>query len=221
MGNGDFREFLHVERPVLATGKRLRLPCPRGIHVVNSGDVLKLTRNWLSANLVVLAILCVAWNSFLAFWYSEVVAVAPPLLLVNIPVVHVAIGIGLAYFALAGFLNRTVISIDHQQVFVQHGPIPWPGKIRMPTENIQEIIVAQHSTKNGRPTYAFAFDVNALMKSGQIVSLLKNLDARDQALYIQQIIEQHLRLGIDSEIGHKKDAGDDQPRRGRHAARGV
>jgi hypothetical protein len=52
--------------------ERPRAPKPPSIHVEPNFDSLNITYRWWSGKFLFLLLFCIAWDSFLIFWYSMV-----------------------------------------------------------------------------------------------------------------------------------------------------
>lgn len=46
--------------------------------------------------------------------------------------IHLAVGVGLTYFLICGFMNSTHIGISFREISVSHEPLPWPGRKTIP-----------------------------------------------------------------------------------------
>jgi hypothetical protein len=149
-----------------------------------------LERSWFQPVLIFLVFFCIAWDSFLINWYATVLRHGAPLIAGVFPIVHLAVGVGLTYYTLCGFVNRTRIAVEAGQLVVRHGPLPWKGNRALEANNLDQLFCEENVSSKGARTYS----LNARMKSGEKVVLLKSLPEADQALYIEQLFED--RLGI-------------------------
>lgn len=153
-----------------------------------------IVRRWFSPKYVFMAFFCVAWDSFLVFWYSH--ATSGPWIVSVFPIAHVAVGIGLTYSTLAGFFNRTTIAVERGSLSIRHAPVPWMGNRTVATADLDQLFCQQKisgRTNNSGPSVSYA--VLARLKDRRILKLLSGLPEADQALFIEQAIE--TRLGIE------------------------
>jgi len=88
--------------------RRAEVPLPGGMKIDRWGPELTITRRWFSAVLLFLVFFCIAWDSFLVFWYTMAFRADAPWIMKVFPIVHVAVGVGLTYYTIAGFVNSTV-----------------------------------------------------------------------------------------------------------------
>jgi hypothetical protein len=106
------------------------------------------------------------------------------------PLIQVGSVLFLTYATLCHLVNRTRIAVESGVLSVRHGPLPWPGNRTMAVAELSQLFCEEHVTRKGPRTYS----VNALLKAGGKVTLLRGLKQPDQALYIEQLLE--TRLGI-------------------------
>lgn len=178
-----------ASRPVSPRGA---IEQPRKITVDEWGSRLTIRRSWFSAALFFMAAFCCFWDGFLVVWYSIAIANRGPILMLVFPVLHVAVGVGLTYAVLAGFLNRTTIVVDGGQLTVRHGPLPWKGNISAPTHDIRQFFCVEEHAKSRRSADTFA--VIALTQDDTQFPVVRGLDDPNHALFIEQTLERHLGL---------------------------
>jgi hypothetical protein len=154
---------------------------PSGIDVSESGGVFRITYRWFSvmaaAGGLAGAVLC-AWplvvgGRFDAWWAWLLAALA----------------VLFAYAAAAYLVNRTVFEIYDGRLTVCHGPLPWVGARSLERGQIEQLCCRLFRSRYG--TY---YRLSAITVDGRQVRLLNDIGTRDQALYLEQQIEQ--RLGI-------------------------
>ncbi|HBQ09924.1 MAG TPA: hypothetical protein DEF51_01615 [Myxococcales bacterium] len=97
---------------------------------------LLMTRRWWTPAVILLTFFALAWDAFLFVWYSMTIR-APSddgfsLLAMLFPIGHVAIGVGLTWWVLTSWLNRTTIEVADGRLTCRHGPIPVPFAATQP-----------------------------------------------------------------------------------------
>lgn len=109
------------------------------------------------------------------------------------PVLHASLGIGIIYFLIAIYLNKTVIEIDQGKLKIKIKPVLWLGNNELDTASIEQVYVERKVSysKNGHPTYRF--HVKAVV-SGAHINLVKSITKYENARKIEELIEG--RLGI-------------------------
>jgi hypothetical protein len=182
-----------------ATGKaRPRVPQPPGITVEDLGGGLRLTRRWFVWAALFLTFFCVAWDSFLIFWYAMAVGMggggAFSWIAIIFPVAHVAAGVGLTYFTLALYLNRTVLEVNNGRLTVRSGPLPWPGNRDLDVSEVEQIFCQESTSRSRNGNVSFSYNVSAVLKGGRKETLLSSLPNQDQALFVEQLVEAYLGI---------------------------
>jgi hypothetical protein len=160
------------------------------------GGRLVMRWSWYGHHLFFLAIFCVFWDGFLVNWYRMALGSdrSPGFMFIVFPMIHVAVGVGLTYRTVAGFLNKTWVTVTGDEVTVRHGPLPWLGNRTVPAGEIQQLYCEQIAGKNKSGT-SFSYNLSAVMRDGRKIDLLKSLSSADQARYLEHRIEE--RLGIE------------------------
>ncbi|MFT3775506.1 MAG: hypothetical protein QM820_59925 [Minicystis sp.] len=163
----------------------------------HGGGAVTIVRRWRTVAAAGTALFCVFWNGFLVFWYR--ITADAPLIFRLFPLIHVTVGVVMTYRTLAALLNTTRITITDDAVTIRHGPVPWPGNRRIPSADLEQLFVEEQVTqqKNGASR---SYHLSAVMKDGAKQRLLSGLPEPDQALFLEQRIEERLRIA-DTEVG--------------------
>ena len=107
------------------------------------------------------------------------------------PIAHVAVGVGLTYYTLAGFLNRSQLVIDRETFSVSHGPLPWLGYLSVPVTQVKQLYC---KGKPGKGNNASTFQLSVILKDGRKKDLLSDLDSPEIGFYIEHQIEKWLKI---------------------------
>jgi hypothetical protein len=180
---------------------RPRVPQPEKLLVEDTGGGLRISWSWWSPVFLFLVLFCIAWDGFLIFWYQMAFGMNAPWIFKVFPLIHLAVGVGLTYFTIAGFLNRTTIEVAGDVLTVRHGPLPWPGNRTVPVADVEQFY-CQEKTHVGRhsgphyshPTVSWTYQVCAVLKDGHKVTVLSGLHDKDRALFIEQQLEEYLDI---------------------------
>jgi hypothetical protein len=185
------------------------VPLPPKFRVEDLGTELTISWSWFTPSIFFLLFFCIFWDGFLIAWYSIVLGVGvfgmgnagpaggiPALLMALFPILHVAVGVGLTYFVIASFVNRTRVRVDRGELSIHHGPIPFPGNKILSTANLTQFYCTE-TVSNRRRGYSVSYDLNAVQADGTKVKLLTGLTELEQALYLEQRLEKF--LGIENE----------------------
>lgn len=166
-------------------------PRPKEVTVQKHPGSLELSWRWFSWKYLPLAFFCVVWDGFLCFWYSIAFSTGAPLMMIVFPIVHLAVGVGLTYTTLAGFLNHSHVVVDRDYFSVSHGPLPWLGSLRVPVTEVEQLYCKQ---KAGRQNRGPEFQLSVILKGGRKKDLLSNLDSPEIGFYMEHQIETWLEL---------------------------
>jgi len=175
---------------MMAEKMDLGLPDKLELHYRGSG--FEIVRKWLGWQTVVLTCFAVFWDGFLFFWYSMALRSGMTAMTL-FPLIHVAVGIGITYTALAGWLNRTRISVDQGKIIVRHGPLPWLGNKDLDGSDVKQLY-SKEKISRGRNSTSTTYEVHAITHGGKNVKVLSGLETSEQALYIEQEIERYFRI---------------------------
>lgn len=156
---------------------------------------LNLSRRWFSPRIVFIALFALVWDAFLVFWYAVALSSSfsqSPVgtIALLFPLIHVAVGIGLTYYALCGFFNSTTIEVSDPTISVRHGPLPWPGHQKLHVNEMDQLWSVRKS--GGRSDRGYTVKVK--LRSGRSVDLVRGLQAPEEALFIEQAVQKHLRI---------------------------
>ena len=201
----DFSD--QVKRPSTpAKQKRDRgeIPMPSAFTVEDGGRELRIVRKWGRGIAWFFVIFAVFWNGIVSVFVIAALSGAEfkdsktgepagnfiwlfltPFLLV---------GFGMGWAALALLLNRTFIEVRDGVLSVRHGPIPWPGKRRLETSEIDQLFCIEYVAyqQNNVPQWRLA--LHAKTKSGDDVKLVTGLEGAEQGVYLEHLLEKHLGI---------------------------
>jgi hypothetical protein len=174
------------------------VPRPRGLVERETASDLVLTYRWFRPQHVVLAIFATFWNGFLLVWYSLALSNLGGLGLMDLvmilfPILHVAVGVAVAYAALAGFVNRTEVRVTKASVHATHGPLPWRRPPPLPVDQVTRLFVAEHPRTHedeGTPTW----DLKAELTSGEEQIVCEGIDDLARGRYLAQRVGTWLGL---------------------------
>ena len=177
------------------------VPIPKNIELLEERGNLVFRKKWFTPAVVFLLFFCIFWDGFLVFWYLGATrAGGMSMIAILFPVGHVAVGIGLTYFVIAGFVNKTDIIISPMQIQVRIQPMKWPGEGTYDISDIKQLYTYEkvRRTKNGT---SITYEVRLIDKNNQQKTLVKGLEARDQGLYIEKEIEKIIGLKDEAVAG--------------------
>lgn len=175
------------EEPTLASGDTYRdaTSRPRG--------TFTLRRRWFQPQHVFLLFFCIAWDSFLVFWYGSAFGTDAPWLMIVFPVAHVAVGVGLTYSVIAGFVNRTTLTLTSDALTVHHGPIPWRGNGSFARGEIRGVELTMHTPERSNDSSASGAHAVSLRLADQSLTKLVAGLTDEEARFIQWAVADALR----------------------------
>ncbi|KXX66725.1 hypothetical protein [Flammeovirga sp. SJP92] len=169
------------------------------LDVSKNRDALKISFKWFSPVAFFLIFFTIAWNCFLIFWYSMGIGMGSDgpiaLLMFVFPLGHVAVGVGLFYYTLCLFLNKTEVKVENDQLSVKHSPLPWRGQFSLDVDDIEQLYVRE-VVKQGKENVSITYPLYLKKKSGQSIKVLSGtvLGDVDNAKNIENLIEDYLNI---------------------------
>ncbi len=167
-------------------------PMPKGIEVFDTGGDLKIDYRWFRPTYIFMIVFTVFWNGFMIVWHGiSLVSGAWPMSLFGS--LHTLVGIGVAYYTLAGLINHTILWVSMGQLVVRHRPLPWWGNKQFFASDITQVYSKEkiHRSDNG---VNYTYEVFAKLQDNSEEELVGRLQKPGQALYIEQTLEEHLGI---------------------------
>lgn len=184
-------QALPAARP---TPMRARVPLPPKFQVDESASGLKVSWRWFGPASVFLAFFCLFWDGFLVVWYSiALFAEETPVVMVLFPLIHVAVGVGLTWYTVATFVNRTELEITRGRLQVRHGPLPWGKPVDVDGRALKQLYGVEKISR-GKNGVSVTYTLNAIDRAGVRQTLLKGLEGLDQVLWLEQALERQLAI---------------------------
>ncbi|QDU32741.1 hypothetical protein KS4_07750 [Poriferisphaera corsica] len=161
----------------------------------------RMIHRWFNGGAFFFLFFALFWNSIVSiFVYQAIKDIATAQSLSDVDwflplfmIPFICVGIGTSYSAITGLFNRTIYSLDANQLRVSHGPFPWFGNKRLDPAQIKQFHVKKSGvTVNDMPRY----NVFAIMIEGKDQLIAARLAEKSHALYIEQELER--QTGISS-----------------------
>ncbi|WP_254509313.1 hypothetical protein [Anatilimnocola floriformis] len=197
--NSVFSLVDQAGRPIINLRSSLPIAAPRHWRVDDFGPDLSIGWRWYTHAIWFLVFFAIFWNGFLLAWYTFAIgaflkgggwfAVIP----IVFPMLHLLAGIGMIYWILVTFINRTEVRIASGELSVYQGPLPTWGNKRISVFEISQLFVTEqcHHRDHG---YAYSYNLNVLLNSGERMSLLSSISEPADALYLERTLEQRLQI---------------------------
>ena len=185
----------------MTTQEYLDLGLPEGMEMNNENGGLEIRRRWFSLVNIFTAVFAVFWCGFLVVWYTMLGSFSSGdnpgggflLIFYLFPLIHVAVGVWLLYSSLCGFLNKTLIRADWENLSIRHYPLPWAGNKVIPKQEVKQLYVKRRESR-GRGGTSVTYEVRLLTQSGSDIKLLTGLPNEEQARFIEQEVERYLQI---------------------------
>lgn len=190
-------EFANA-RPLGEDSERAPLVRPPFLQEEDFGGRLSFRFRWFSPSLIFLGFFCIAWDAFLIFWYFLAFQGSMPfaanLIMMLFPIAHVAVGVALTYYVIAGLVNRTTITADRSTLTVRHGPLPFGGNVTIPVSRLQQLFCRREGIGTDDHSPGRAFSIFAILDDGTRLDVLTRQNDRDLVVYLEQRIEDFLNI---------------------------
>jgi len=166
---------------------------PEGLDLITTPQQVIIRRRWFSWMVFPMLLFAIVWDGFLVFWYSTaLLGKNTPWIMILFPIGHVAVGVGVTYYVLCSFFNRTDVILTPDQIAVATRPLPWPGNRRVPLREIHETEIRTRygNTNQARANLVIMF-VDGSNKERKLVT---GITEWDHAEYMEGQIRRAVRL---------------------------
>lgn len=168
------------------------IPLPDKIQLLHDRDAMIIRRKWFSPLAIFLAFFATFWNGFMIVWMTMALrSEAWPMAAFGS--IHACVGIGLAYYCLASFLNTTDISVDPNYLQVRHYPLPWGKRKKIRVHEIKQLYSKEHVTRN-KNGMSVSYRLYVITNDNREKRLLSGLQELSHARFMEREIENILGL---------------------------
>ncbi|MAQ15730.1 MAG: hypothetical protein CMN30_13170 [Sandaracinus sp.] len=165
---------------------------------VRTGGTFHASRRWWTPVVIFLTFFTLFWDGFLVLWYGIALsggASGGTAIMLCFPLIHVAVGVGLTWFVVASWFNRTDVRVADGRLTCTHGPIPVPFDKAKPVAlddvdlfEVEATRVRQRSGRNAQSRWT----VMARMRDGRKVPVVTRIGAEEHARFLQRRLERQL-----------------------------
>lgn len=171
------------------------LPVTRRFHMTEFAGTLNIHWRWFNITYLFLIFFCIAWDSFLVFWYSMAFGDRNvPWIMIVFPIAHVAVGVCLTYATLCGFLNSTTVTVSRDALTVRHHPLPWAGNRTLSAPSIRQLHCERSGSRSRNGGTVYSYSLFATLTDGQKLKLLGGFTESADPRLLEQKIESHLHI---------------------------
>ncbi len=185
-------ELQEENNSVLHQRKEEIFVIPRGIEVLKMMTELNIDIKWRHSTNFFMMFFVIFWNMIILPFAIYAILAGEIIFLLGLSI-HLLVGIGLIFWALAALFNTTYIVVDEKLISVQHRPFKlFYKEYNLDVNEIDQLYVKRYvnGRTNGNPNYAFALMIN--MKNKEEFQLLKGINKAPQAIFIEQQIEKFI-----------------------------
>ncbi|MCP4420926.1 MAG: hypothetical protein GY805_30315 [Chloroflexi bacterium] len=186
----------HVGAAKLA--RKLDVPQPEKVKLKEWGDGLTLHWHWFTWQILLLTIFAIFWNGIILGGFGSAIVSGTDNIFHLLPLLilpHFWIGLVMAYYTITGYVNKTTVTVDHNQLTVRHTPLPWWGNKRVDTSEIVQLYTKHNLSRYRRGNnWSGNFEVHAILKKGKHQKLLSGLESSEHVLFVEQTIEDYLGI---------------------------
>lgn len=168
------------------------VPLPANLSIVHDRGAFIIRRRWFSAVAFFMVFFALFWNGFMVVWMSIALSQGQ-WAMAAFGSIHALVGLGLIYFCVASFVNKTDVSVDPNYLSVRHYPMPWLGSKKIRVHEITQLYCKEQITQ-GKNGTRVSYRVHAVMSNGRDQKLLSGLTTDTQARFIEHEIESVLGL---------------------------
>ena len=166
------------------------MPIPEKLEVIPAVEGVIIRKRWFSLKYIPMAIFAIVWDAFLFFWYTmAITGDNVPWIMIVFPLGHVAVGFGITYTALCGFVNRTDLHVRHNLIEIRTTPLPWLGNKTVPLDAINSVNVRERAGQNG-----CSYNVMYISHDNREKKLLTGFEFKEQAEYIKMLVDNVLTI---------------------------
>ncbi len=163
---------------------------PEEFKVRETEDLLEISWKWFRFHYIFLFFFSIGWTAFSLFWMSMASQASGLFALFGLP--FVAVGVGMFYSALCGFLNTTTLSVTGERLRVTHGPLPWPMPSPIDPANIKQFY-CKEKVIHGKNGTSYSYSLQVALVSGRHVKLM-TFDDYAHANALERKLERHLNI---------------------------
>ncbi len=98
------------------------------------------------------------------------------------------------YFSLAKLINETIIVVTQQNIEVKNSPLPFSINLKLRKEDVTQLYVTQHRVGHRYYLFAATYQLNAILKNKNVVTLVRKLQSPQQGRFIENKIEKYLNI---------------------------
>ncbi|MCI4666564.1 MAG: hypothetical protein MRZ79_00280 [Bacteroidia bacterium] len=166
---------------------------PTNFKIFRENGHLVMLRSWWGLRFIFLTLFVIFWDSLILQWYNHLTG--RPLetdfdfLSVIFPIFHVAMGICLTYYTIAGYLNKTIMVVGNGSLSITHDPMWWPGNRSYAIEGIKQLYVKLDEHDKSSSYSIWMVDHENCSK--KLIDFIEDLQ---EAIFIEESLEREMGI---------------------------
>lgn len=174
-------------------GNQQAMPIPENLEVQEGGYGLSFSWKWSKLVGIIILIFAGVWNSIIIGMYISIYNSNEPGLVYLFPLLHLAVGLGLGYYGVASLINKTNVTVNKNEISIEHTPLFWPGAKTINRIDVKQLYVCEVITRN-KNGYSRSYSLKGIDQNNRSFDVVKNLGRSDMAKYLEQKIESFWKI---------------------------
>ena len=106
----------------MTTGE-VEIGLPARLERRRSADGMQIVRSWGGMQALFVTAFAIFWDGFMVVWYSAAITRHDTEAML-FGLIHAGVGVGMTYYAVATWFNKTIVTFSKKKVSVTHEPLP-------------------------------------------------------------------------------------------------
>jgi hypothetical protein len=174
------------------------LPIPEKLNVEETAREIKISYRWFQPVAIFLVFFCFFWDGILIFFYTAMLSdtEGTPVFAMLFPLLHVAVGIGLTWYTISLFVNKTYIIITKYNLSIQHKPLPmffFKRNVELDKSEVAQVYLKEVVTTGKSGSRNYSYNLFYLDKNSRSKKILSESDS-EAAMFIRRKIEKYFDI---------------------------
>lgn len=164
---------------------------PKNMHLQETSGSLNFEYNWFKIKYLVSLFTAPLFGYYLVnseYIIGDFHQLTIPVLLLIVATVIVI------FYSFTKVINVTKIRVTHHEIRVNHGPLPFAKNLILKKEDVTQLYVTQHRIGHRYYLYATKYQINVILKSADVITLVNGLHSPEQGRFIENKIEDFLDI---------------------------
>ncbi|MDX2465358.1 MAG: hypothetical protein QNK31_12715 [Porticoccus sp.] len=168
---------------------------PKGFELNYFDEYMQITHVWHGPQTYALLLFALIFNGlWIGNGFVEILFSERELLTKLSSLVFPLLGLGVLYFTIATWLNKTQIYVSKNKIEIKHKPVPWFGNKKLKADNIKQLFVEKKCVGSSNGNRRYKYNVLGLTSESAQFKLIAGLEFRDHARFIEKTIEDYLGI---------------------------